>query len=125
MYVKLSKSAEESLAYIIHSERKLGQRIYMQLSQRLPLDPYPDACNQNETFHSTVFKALEKQGFDISRLKSSQFIKYRVFYIVDEDVDCIYILDIVERNDATYKLNAKHIENIKRHYIEYYQNRNK
>jgi len=125
MKVKLSKSAEESLAYIIDFNKTLGQRIYKQLTKRLPLDPYPDTDNQNEIFHSMLFMALKKKGFDVLRLKSSEYFKYRVFYIVDEDVNCIYILDIVERSILTYELNTSHVETIKRHYIEYYQNRSK
>jgi len=125
MRVTLSKSAEESLAGIISSNKTLGQRIYKQLSTRLPLDPYPETKNHNDVFHSTVVNALEKQGFDISRLKSSQFIRYRVFYIVDEEFDTIYILHIVERDKATYRLDSEHIETIKRHYINYYSSRGK
>lgn len=127
MKVTFSKSTVEYLAKLGRSEndsdRKLGKSIFMQLSKRLPFDPYPNIDSRKETFQSMPFMALKAEGIDVTRLKSSEYLKYRVFYIVDEDADCIFILHIVEKNLATYNLDSEHVKAIKKHYFEYYQNR--
>ena len=120
MRVELSKPAQISLAHIIHEDETAGKSIIAQLKFRLPLDPYPDIDNPNDLFRSAPFKNLQKLGYDIFRLKSSEFKKYRIFYIVDEDSSIIYILEIIKRDDKTYNLSGKHINTIKDLYIEYY-----
>lgn len=120
MQVELSIPAQTSLAYIIHEDKDLGVRILGQLKHRLPLDPYPEIDNENDLFQAELVKALEKEGIDVYRLKSREFLSYRVFYIVDEDADLIYVLDIVKRTKDTYKLHSTHIQSIKRLYTEYY-----
>lgn len=123
MNVKLSKPAEESLAYILAYDKNLGLKIFKQLKHRLPYDPYPDIDDENDLFHSTIVKNLEKEGLEVHRLKSKEFLSYRVFYIVDEEKDLVYILEVVERNSETYKMGAKHVRTIKDLYTKYYLNR--
>lgn len=129
MKVTFSKSTVVFLAALaeskIESDRITALKIYKQLTKRLPFDPHPNIKNKNEIFHSMPFMALKNEGIDVSRLKSSEYLKYRIFYIVDEDADCIYILHIVEKSPTTYELDTSHIETIKRLYIEYYTNKNK
>lgn len=120
MSVEFSIQAETSLAYIIHEDKGLGARIFGQLKYRLPLDPYPDVNDEKDLFQAELVKALEKEGMDIYRLKSKEFLSHRVFYIVDEDEDLIYVLEIVKRAKETYKLSSMHIKSIKQLYFEYY-----
>lgn len=120
MSVEFSIPAETSLAYIIREDKDLGGRIFGQLKYRLPLDPYPDVNDGNDLFQAELVKALEKEGIDVYRLKSKEFQKHRVFYIVDEDLDLIYILEIGRRAEDTYKLSATHIQSIKQLYTAYY-----
>lgn len=120
MSVEFSIPAETSLAYIIREDKDLGGRIFGQLKYRLPLDPYPDVDDKNDLFQAELVEFLEKEGMDVYRLKSREFHKYRVFYIVDEDEDLIYILEIVKRTSHTYKLHSSHMQTIKRLYREYY-----
>ena len=120
MEIKLSIPAEKSLEHIINNNPSLGKRIFSQLRDRLPLDPYPDDP-ENELFHSKPFKALERAGYDIRILKSKEFFgSCRIFYIVDEPAEIIYILEIVKRDDDTYKLSSEHVKTIKDLYIRYY-----
>lgn len=120
MEIKLSIPAEKSLEHIIKNNPSLGERIFSQLRYRLPLDPYPDDP-ENELFHSKPFKALERDGYDIRILKSKEFFRScRIFYIVDEPAEIIYILEIVKRDDDTYKFSSEHVKTIKDLYIRYY-----
>jgi len=120
MEIKLSIPAEKSLEHIIKNNLSLGKRIFSQLKDRLPLDPYPDDP-ENELFHSKPFKALERDGYDIRILKSKEFFKlYRIFYIVDEPAEIIYILEIVKRSRNTYELSSEHVKIVKDLYIRYY-----
>jgi mRNA-degrading endonuclease RelE of RelBE toxin-antitoxin system len=124
MNIRLSKPAEVSLAYIIQNDKETGERIFAQLKHRLPNDPYPDVNDENDLFHSEIVKALEKEGIEIYRLKSKEFLGYRVFYIVDEEKRLIYILEITRRGEHTYAMGKVPIRTIKGLYIEYYANRN-
>lgn len=124
MEIKLSKPAEKSLELIIKENPSLGKSIFSQLKDRLPLDPYPDDP-ENEIFHSKPFKALERGGYDIRILKSKEFFRScRIFYIVDETIEIIYILEIVKRDYDTYKLSSEHVKTIKDLYMKYYTHKN-
>ena len=120
MKVELSIPAETSLAYIIHEDKDLGIRILGQLKYRLPLDPYPDVDDANDLFQAELVEFLKKEGIDVYRLKSREFLGHRVFYIVDEEADLIHVLDIVKRTKYTYKRSSTHIQTIKQLYFEYY-----
>lgn len=118
--VRLSKPAEESLAYIIHESENIGQKIFGQLKHRLPYDPYPEINEENDIFHSELVKALKRKDFEVHRLKSKEFLDFRVFYIVDEEENLIYILEIVKRKSNTYNLDSRHMKTIMDLYIKYY-----
>jgi len=118
--VKLSKPAEESLAYILHQNKEIGRKILGQLKHRLPYDPYPDIDDEQDLFHSEIVKSLEEEGIEVQRLKSREFSGYRVFYIVDEDEYLIYVLEIVQRSLETYDVTTPHMQRIKDLYIRYY-----
>ena len=118
--IELSQPAEESLAYILNDTRKIGIKIIGQLKNRLPYDPLPDIDNERDLFHSEIVKSLENEGFEVYRLKSREFYDYRVFYIVDDDVQKIYVLEIVERTNKTYDLFTPHMQRIRNLYIQYY-----
>ncbi len=120
MLIDLSKPAEKSLAAIISENREIGEAIFNQLYNRLPYDPYPDIDDEDDLFHSTLVESLNREGYEVYRLKSREFRGYRVFYIVDEDENLIYVLEIVKRRSDTYKLNAQHMQTIKSLYIQYY-----
>jgi len=120
MNIELSVFAERALDRIISENKNLGTRIFAQLKNRLPLDPYPDVDDKNDLFQAVLVEFLEKEGIDVYRLKSREFLSHRVFYIVDEDEDLIYILGIVKRTKETYKLSSMHIQTIKQLYLEYY-----
>lgn len=120
MTVEFSIPAETSLAYIIREDKDLGIRIFGQLKYRLPLNPYPDVDDEKGLFQAELVKALEKEGMGIYRLKSQEFLSHRVFYIVDEEADLIYILEIIKRTKDTYKLSSMHIQSIKQLYTAYY-----
>lgn len=120
MNIELSVFAERALDRIISENKNLGTRIFAQLKNRLSLDPYPDVDDKNDLFQAVLVEFLEKEGIDVYRLKSREFLSYRVFYIVDEDADLIYVLDIIKRTKDTYKLHSMHIQSIKRLYTEYY-----
>lgn len=120
MNSKLSIPAEKSLENIRKENPPLEKKISALLKHRLPFDPYPDDP-ENELLHSYPFEALEKNGIDIRILKSKElFESHRIFYIVDEPAEIIYILEIVKRNVNTYKLSSEHIKTIKDLYISYY-----
>lgn len=118
--IQLSKPAEESLAYILRENKQLGMKILGQLRHRLPYDPYPAIDEEKDLFHSEIVTSLEKEGIEVRRLKSREFIGYRVFYIVDEDEQLIYVLEVVQRSGKTYDPTAPHIQTIKHLYIQYY-----
>jgi mRNA-degrading endonuclease RelE of RelBE toxin-antitoxin system len=118
--VKLSKPAEESLAYILHQNKEIGRKILGQLKHRLPYDPYPDIDDEQDLFHSEIVKSLEEEDVEVQRLKSREFSGYRVFYIVDEDEYLIYVLEIVQRSLKTYDITTPHMQRIKDLYIRYY-----
>lgn len=118
--IKLSKPAEISLAYILRENKELGTRILGQLKFRLPYDPYPDIDSEQDLFHSEVIQSLEREGFEVHRLKSREFIGYRIFYIVDDDECLIYVLELVERTSKTYDITEPHMQRIKDLYIQYY-----
>lgn len=120
MKVELSSAAVKSLDSIIRNNKNLGARIFGQLKHRLPLDPYPDVNDKNDLFQAELVEFLEKEGIDVYRLKSREFLGHRVFYIVDEEADLIYVLDIVKRTEDTYKRGSTHIQSIKQLYFEYY-----
>ena len=96
-------------------------RIEMHSSMKAP--QRPDTQNIGETFHSEIIKNLAKEGYDIRRLKSSDFSGFRIFYIVDEDCSLIYILEIIPRNNDTYKSNSPHYTTVKRLYVDYFTNK--
>lgn len=101
----------------------MAKRLVGQIKRRLPYDPYPDKDDSDDYFTAVLFDALKQEGIDVYRLKSREWKRYRLFYLVDEDNGLIYILEIVLRDDKTYRLSEKHVDTIKELYIKYYVNR--
>ncbi len=117
--IKFSVPSERSLAEIKAKDYNLAKRIISQIERRLPYDPYPDD-DSKDYFTAMLFKALEQDGYDVWRLKSQKWRNYRVFYLVDEDKELIYILDVVLKDDDTYRPATGHVDTIKQLYIGYY-----
>ena len=118
--IKLSRPAEESLAYILQENKEIGMKILGQLNHRLPYDPYPTVDDEQDLFHSEIVRSLERESIEVRRLKSKEFSGYRVFYIVDEDEHLIYVLELVLRSPKTYIVSAPHMQRIKELYMQYY-----
>lgn len=118
--IRLSKPAQESLAWILHENEELGKKILRQLKHRLPYDPYPEIDDEQDLFHSEIVKSLEKEAIEVRKLKSTEFANYRVFYIVDDDEQLIYVLEVVKRSAKTYDISTPHMQRIRDFYIKYY-----
>ena len=118
--IKFSKPFQVSLAYIINQDIELGKKIFNQLKDRLPYDPYPEIDDEQDLFRSVIVRSLEKRGMEVYRLKSRDFHNYRVFYIVDDDEYKIYVLEVVPRSAKTYIIATPHMKTIKDLYIQYY-----
>jgi mRNA-degrading endonuclease RelE of RelBE toxin-antitoxin system len=119
----LSAPFSKALNKLAAKDPDTVKRILAQLRYRLPLDPYPDEQGQDDIFHSTIVKNLEIDGYHVSRLKSLLFNKHRIFYLVDDDYNLIYVLEIALRDSTTYDRNSPHYRTIKTLYLEYFQNR--
>lgn len=110
MNVKFERSAEEALAYIMRDDENFGYKILARLN-KLKFDPYPHSF-EDITVNSETVQFLLKQGFDIRKLRCSEFDQYRIFYFVDEKAELIIICEIIERDNDTYNENSPHIREL-------------
>ena len=117
MNVKFESSAEEALAYIMRDDQDMGYKILARL-KKLKADPYPHSFG-DVTINSETVRFLKDQGYDIKRLRCSEFDRYRVFYFVAEKAELVVICELIKRSDDTYSNNAPHIERIKHAYSKH------
>lgn len=118
MNVKFERSAEEALAYIMRDDEDLGYKVLARL-KKLKADPYPHSFG-DVTINSETVQFFKDQGFDVRKLRCSEFDRYRVFYFVDEKAELIVICEIIKRTDDTYNEKAPHIIRIKEAYRKHY-----
>lgn len=121
MNLILSPAAECSLAYILRNDESVGIKLFNQLKYKLPYEPLPNDRTPKKFFYANLINELKKENYEIFRLKSGEFRGYRVFYLIDDKNDVIYILEIFKRSESTYDKN--HMEKLKKLYILYYTNR--
>ena len=114
MDVKFERPAEEALAYIMRDDEVLGYKVLARL-KKLKVDPYPHSFS-DVTINSETVQFLKDQGFDVRKLRCSEFDQYRVFYFVNEKTELIVICEIIKRTDDTYNEKALHIIRIKEAY---------
>jgi mRNA-degrading endonuclease RelE of RelBE toxin-antitoxin system len=119
MDVKFERPAEEALAYIMRDDEDLGYKVLARL-KKLKIDPYPHSFG-DVTINSETVQFLKDQGFDVRKLRCSEFDKYRVFYFVDEKVELVVICEIIKRTDDTYNEKALHIIRIQEAYRKHYK----
>jgi len=119
MNVKFERHAEEALAYIMRDAEELGYKILARLN-KLKADPYPHSFG-DVTINSETVLFLKDQGYDVNKLRCSEFDRYRVFYFVDEKTDLVVICEIILRKNDTYSDDAPHIQRIKDAYAKHYK----
>jgi mRNA-degrading endonuclease RelE of RelBE toxin-antitoxin system len=118
MNVKFERPAEEALAYIMRDDEDLGYKILARL-KKLKVDPYPHSFS-DVTINSETVQFLKDQGYDVKKLRCSEFDRYRIFYFVDERAELVVICELIGRSDDTYNDNAPHIQRIKQAYGKHF-----
>lgn len=119
MNVRFERSAEESLSLVMREDNELGNKILARI-KKLKADPFPH-CFGDVTVNSETVRFLKNAGYDIKKLRCSDFDKYRIFYFVDEKVGIVVICEIIKRADDTYNEDAPHIQRIKQAYMKHYK----
>jgi len=110
MNVKFERRADEDLANIMRDNEELGFKILARPT-KLKSDPYPHSFG-DVTVNSETVQFLAGKGYDVRRLRCSEFDRYRIFYFVDEKGGSIIICEIIPRAKDTYEENAPHIQRI-------------
>lgn len=118
MKVIIVASAQQTLNYLRGVNEKLVYEMVRWI-QALGSEPRLNSYSENVTTTTQSIRFLQKQGYDIRRLASTDFKKYRIFYFIDDDRDLIKICEIVPRgkDEDTYDNNElPHIQRIKQEY---------
>lgn len=97
----------------------LGYKILARLN-KLKADPYPHFFGDVTVNSETVQFFIDK-GFDVRKLRCSEFDQFRIFYFVDENAELVIVCEIIRRTDDTYNENALHIQRIKQAYIRHFK----
>lgn len=118
MNVKFERPAEKVLDHIMQDDGELGYKVLARL-KKLKSDPYPHSFG-DVTINSATVQCLKEKGYDVQRLRCSEFDRYRIFYFVDEKIELIVICEIIKRADDTYSDNAPHIQRIKNAYGKHF-----
>jgi len=119
MNVKFERSAEEALANIMRDHEDVGYKILARI-KKLKSDPYPHSFG-DVTINSETVQFLKDQGYNVNKLRCSEFDRYRVFYFVHERAELVIICEIIIRDRDTYQDNAPHIQRIKHAYGKYFK----
>jgi mRNA-degrading endonuclease RelE of RelBE toxin-antitoxin system len=115
MQVVIDEQVENFIEYMALMAQREATRVTVRIAE-LGLDPFPS---------DTVVKSMEVRlftgmGLAVRRLKSLEFQKYRIFYLVDNPHDTVYVMHIVDRDMYDYENSPATNQAIAKKYRAYY-----
>ncbi len=116
MRVLIDEQVENFLQFMALTGQSEAARITVRIGE-LGLDPFPSDANV-ESMEVRLFKGM---GLKVRRLKSVEFQKQRMFYLVDSAHDVVYVMHIVDRNRYAYEKSPGTNQAIAEKYRAYYR----
>lgn len=118
MKVILVDSARDTLDYLRGVNEELTYAMVRWI-KALGSEPRLNRFSKDVTTTTQEIRFLQKQGYDIRRLASTDFERFRIFYFIDDDKDLVKVCEIVRRlkDKDTYDSDElPHIQRIKQEY---------
>jgi hypothetical protein len=116
--VIITDSVRQMLNYLIGVNEGLVYDMVRWI-QALGSEPRLNRFSKDSKTTTMEVRFLQKQGYDVRRLASTDFEHFRIFYFIDDDGDLIKVCEIVRRgkDKDTYESNdLPHIQRIKQQY---------
>ena len=97
----------------------LRARVF-QAFRELEVNPYPRHLETATDFLSLkAVKVLQREGYDIYRLRTRHIGGVRIFYFVIEPECRVIVKEVVKKTSQTYELNSPHIQRILQNYEQW------
>lgn len=115
MQVLVDEQVDNFIQFMVLTGQREASRITVRIAE-LGFDPFPS----DAAVESMEVKLFKGMGLEVRRLKSVEFQKHRIFYLVDNPHDTVYVMHIVDRNHYDYENSPGTNQAIASKYRAYY-----